>query len=210
MPKVDWAEDVEDAITADDIESAEDGYTQYAGDIPQGGLYRFRLGRMKFREANTGTKGLSIRLSLDGSWKPAHRKYEGCPLWDNVWMTRGSAPFVKAFAAALGVSAADIVNKVVMDEDDVITKIGRKVIKEDEILVYVAVKRGEWPEGSGNWRLEKAGTGFQVVEADDADEEDEEDEESKPAPKKSAAKAAPAKAGKAKAKSRAEDEEAPF
>lgn len=209
MPKVDWAEDVDDAITADDIESAEDGYQQYAGDTPPAGVYRFRIGRIKFRTASTGTKGLSVRMSLDGSWKPAHRKYDGCPLWDNIWMTRGSAPFVKAFAAAIGVSAVDITTKVVRDDDDVITKIGRKLIEEDEIVVYVAVKRGEWPEGSGDFRIEKSGTGFQVVEADDPDDEDEDEDEPEAKPAKKAAKAAPARAAKGKAK-RDADDEAPF
>lgn len=210
MPKVDWADDVADAITAEDIDSAEDGYQQYAGDVPPGGVYRFRIGRIKYREASTGTKGFSVRMSLDGSWKPAHRKFDGCPLWDNVWMTRGSAPFVKAFAAAIGVSSIDITNKVVMDEEEVITKIGRKLIKEDEILVYVSCKRGEWPEDSGNWRLEKSGTGFQVIEADDADadEADEDEAEAEVKPAKKAAKAAPAKA--TKGKRRNDDDEAPF
>lgn len=202
MPKVNWAgEGEEDILTAADIEGAEDGFQAYAGDLPPGGVYRFRIGRMKFTKANSTTsKGLNVRLRLDGSWKANHAKFDGCPLWDTVWITKGSAGFVKAFCQAIGVSAADILNKVVVDEDGYVTKIGTKPIKDDDIVVYVAVKRGEYNDTP---RLEKAGTGYQIVEADgDTDGEETSG---------SAKKAAPAKAAKGKGKkAKNEDDEPPF
>jgi hypothetical protein len=207
MPKIDWAGEDDDALTAEDIEGAEEGFQAYAGEIPPGGVYRFILRRIKFKKASTGTKGLSLRLNLDGSWKPAHRKFDGCPLWDDVWFTKGSAAFVKALAQAIGVSAEDILNKVVVDEDGYVTKIGRKVFTDKEFPVYIAVKRGEYNDEP---RLEKAGTGFQVVEADEDDTEDDTEEEETPKPAKKAAKAAPAKAAKGKGKSRNDDDEPPF
>jgi hypothetical protein len=211
MPKINWAgDDEDDALTADDVEGAEEGFQAYAGEIPPGGVYRFIIRRIKFKKASTGTKGLSLRLNLDGSWKSAHRKYDGCPLWDDVWMTKGSAAFVKALAQAIGVSAQDIIEKVVVDEDGYVTKIGRKVFEDKEYPVYIAVKRGEYNDEP---RLEKAGTGFQVVEADAEPDEDEAEETPRPA--KKAAKAAPAKAaaakaGKGKNKGGNDDDEPPF
>lgn len=210
MPKINWGGD---APTADDVESAEVGFQQYAGEIPPGGVYRFKVGRIKFKEADTGTKGLSVRLVLDGSWKSTHRKFDGCPLWDNVWITKGSAPFIKAFAQAIGVSPNDVLTKCVMDEDSVVTKIGRRTIEEDAITVYVAVRRDPNGYNDSGPRLEKAGTGYQIVDADedDADEDAEEVEEAPAPAKKSTAKPAkPAKGKAGKGKSSKEDEEAPF
>lgn len=210
MPKIDWAGDDEEVLTVEDIEGAEEGYQAYTGEIPPGGVYRFILRRIKFKKASTGTKGLSLRLNLDGDWKSAHRKYDGCPLWDDVWMTKGSAAFVKAFATAIGVSAADILTKVVTDDDGYVTKIGRKSFVDKEYPVYIAVKRGEYNDEP---RLEKAGTGFQVVEADEEEAEPDEEEVEETRPAKKAAKAAPAKAakaGKGKGKSKNEDDEPPF
>jgi len=45
MPKVKWeAADSDNALTADDIETAEDnGFEPYMGEVPRGGVYRFRL-----------------------------------------------------------------------------------------------------------------------------------------------------------------------
>lgn len=204
MPKVAWeAADEDEVLTAEDIDEAEAGYTAYTGEIPRGGVYRFLIGRMRFNKASTGSQGLSVRMRLDGTWKPAHKAYDGCPFWDRIWMTKAAAGFVKAFAMAIGVSSDDIVNKVITDEDGYVTKIGRKKIVEDEIVVYCAVKQETYND---EVRLAKAGTGFQVVETEEP-AEDEADEE----PPKKGAKAAPATAAKGKTKkSKKDDEEPPF
>lgn len=210
MPKVVWAGDDEDALTADEIDEAEDGFQAYTGEVPPGGVYRFKIKRIKFKTSSKDTKGLSARMELDGSWKPGHAKYNGAQLWDDIWMTKGSAAFVKAFAQAIGVTGADLIGKVVIDDDGYVTKIGRKVIEGKELIVYVAVKRETY---EGTERITKAGTGFQIVEDEaDADEDNEEAVEAAKPAKKTAAKAAPAKT-KAKAgknKATADDEEPPF
>jgi hypothetical protein len=201
MPKISWnAADEEQILTADDIDNAEDGFTDYAGDIPPGGVYRFKIKRIKFTEFNSGNQGYLVLMELDGSWKPAHRKFDGCPLWDRVTMTKAAANFAKAFAAGIGVSSADLISRTIVDEDGVVTKIG-KVVPEGK-LVYVSVKRGEY---NGEFRLETANTGYQVV--DEATEDTDADEdEAKPAK----AKAKAGKAAKGGKKSKNEDDEPPF
>lgn len=202
MPKISWAaSDEDDVVTAEDIDSAEEGFATYTGDIPPGGVYRFKLKRSKYTQFGTGNQGFNNLLILDGSWKPAHAKYDGCPLWDKVTMTKAAAAFAKAFAAALGVSAADLIARTVVDEDGVVTKIGKKTIDE-KVVLYVAVKRGMYNEEP---RLETAGTAYQVVEG--AVEKVEDDEEAPPA--KKSAKAAAGKPGK-KNKNKSDDEEPPF
>lgn len=212
MPKISWAAaDEDDLLTAEDIDEAEEGFKPYAGEIPTGGVYRFKWRRAKYKEFGSGNQGLEVLLLLDGSWKPTHRKFDGCPLWDRVVMTKGAAGFVKAFAAALGVSSSDMTSRVVVDEDGIVTKIGKRTIDED-IELYVAVKRGSYNDEP---RLEIAGTGYVVLETDDDEPDDDGDDEAAPPPKKSTAKAAATK-GKATAgakgrnRATADDDEPPF
>jgi hypothetical protein len=201
VPKINWGgADEDELITVEDIETAEEGYAQYVGDMPPGGVYRFMWRRAKYQEFSSGNQGLNVLLLLDGSWKPGHKKYDGCPLWDRVVMTKASSAFVKAFTRALGVSAEDLLKRCIVDEDNIVTKIGKKTINED-IRLYVAVRVGEYNDTP---RLEISGTGYQVVEAEEADEEPA--EEAKPAAKGKATKAAKGKAGKSKA----DDDEPPF
>jgi hypothetical protein len=124
-------------------------------------------------------------------------------------MTKASASFAKAFAAALGVSGADLVSGIIVDEEGIVTKIGKKRITEG-MLFYINVRRGEY---NGETRIERAGTGYQVVEgaAKAAPAVDAEP------PKKGAKAAAPAKEAKvkggkkgAKKGAAAEDDEPPF
>ena len=210
MPKISWAATDDGALTADDIDQAEDGFTPYAGDLPPGGVYRFKLRRMKFKEAGTGTQGINALFELDGGWKKAHAQFDGCPMWDTVWMTKGSAAFAKAFGAALGVTAADLVSRVVTDEDGFITRIGKKTIKEGMVF-YILIKRGTYNDEP---RLERSGTGYQVVESSNPEPDDDADET--PAPKKTAkataGKAAPATTGKKNKQnpSADDDDEPPF
>lgn len=206
MPKINWSgADEDELLTAEDIEGAEEGYQTYAGDLPPGGVYRFKIQRAKYTEFQSRNQGLNIRMELDGSWKREHAKYDGAPLWDRVVMTRAAASFVKAFAAAIGVSAADMINKVIVDEDGYVTKIGR--VSLEGKTVYVAVKRGSYNEEP---RLEIAGTGYQVVEVDDSDAE-EEAPARRPAKAAAGAKAASnGKPAKGKNKGKADDDEPPF
>jgi hypothetical protein len=211
MPKITWAaKDDEEVLSASDIDDAEDnGFTPYTGDIPPGGVYRFRIRRFKYTEFGSGNQGFNNLFELDGSWKPNHEKYDGCPLWDRVVMTKAAASFAKAFAAALGVTSEDLVSRVVVDEDNVVTKIGKKTIKEGMPL-YIAVKRGSYNDEP---RLETVGTGYQVVEADDADTAATDAPAPKKAAKATAGKAAPEPTTKAKgkkSKSKADDDEPPF
>lgn len=199
MPKIAWeAADENEVLTADDIDNAEDGYPEYAGDIPPGGVYRFRIKWAKYTEFNSGNQGFLVLMELDGSWKPSHAKYDGCPLWDRVTMTKSAANFAKAFAAGIGVTSSDLVSRAIVDGEGRVTKIGKVEIEGKDKLVYVAVKRGEYNDTP---RLETAGTGYQVVEASQAEAPAEDAAPGKPGKKD--------KAGKGK-KTKAADEEPPF
>lgn len=199
MPKVKWeAKDADNALTAQDVLDAEEsGFTPYTGDLPRGGVYRFRLKRIKKVDFESGNMGFNNLMELDGSWKPEHAPFDGCPLWDRVTFTKSAAGFVKAFAAAIGVSAQEILGQVVTNEDGYVTKIGKKSFDpsgEKSVLVYVNVKRGSYKDEP---RLEAAGTGYLVLPEQDGTP--------------SAADAEPeGKKGKAKKAKKGKGDEAPF
>jgi len=189
MPKLKWkASDPENALTAADIDAAPDGFQPYTGGIPSGGLYCFYIKRGKHMKFGTGNEGISLLLELDGSWKPKHAEYDGCPMWDRVVMTRSASGFAKAFKTAIGVSSSDLISRIIVDEDGLITKIG-DVSFPGKLRVLVNVRRGEWNDES---RLEKAGSGYFPYE-------DAAEEAPAKGAKKAAAAAKPAKTGKAKA-----------
>jgi hypothetical protein len=216
MPKVKWGG--AEVATASDIDNAEMGFTPYAGDIPPNGVYRFRIERAKQEIFGSGNHGLKVLLTLDGSWKPAHAKYDGCPVWTNVVNTKAAAAFVRAFCEAIGVTSAHFLNATVVDTDKVVTSIGPVKVAGQGLIVYANCKRGKYEE-DGPWRLEGVGTTFIKAPAG-ADEESapdgpqDGDVEDAPAEgkKKKGKKGGKDKAGKKGAESAAaaEDKDPPF
>lgn len=167
MPKAKWTTaSKDDALTAGDIDSAEMDAGAYTGDLPPGGVYRFILKRSQVKTFGSNNMGFNSRLVLDGSWKEAHAKYDGCPLWDRVVLTKAAAAFVKAWAVALGVTSADLISNTVLDAEGYVTSIGKRKIDGQDIPLYVSVKQDPNPEYTA--RLTKAGTGYVVVTEEQA------------------------------------------
>lgn len=142
MPKAKWSNT---DLTPDDIEKAEEREGSYAGPLPTKGVYRFKLKTMKQGVSGAGNDKLVIFVTLDGAWRPEHKKFNGCPMWDHMPLGKESAFRPKALCAALGVTAADLLNKTVVDEDGYVTKIGTKAIKADMPL-FISI-RGKNDEG---------------------------------------------------------------
>jgi hypothetical protein len=136
MGKIKWGGDIEQS----DIDNAEVREGRYIGEIPPSGVYRFRLKSMKVGESNSGNPKLQMFWVIDGSWQAGHKKYDGCPLFDHMPVTKSSAFRAKALCAAIGVSSADFTNKVIADADGYVTKIGKLAVNED-LTVFAAVKK---------------------------------------------------------------------
>lgn len=169
MPKVTWGGD----LTEDDIESAElSNFQPYAGPLPPGGVYRWTLRRAKRGESGTGNPKLETIWLLDGSWKPDHKKYDGCPLWDHMAVVKSMNWRVKAYCAAIGVTSTDFMKRMVVDEENIVQKIGRVKFAPDDNTVeaYINVKREN--DQDGNPRIVLVGY---LTAPEDADEDVEED-----------------------------------
>jgi hypothetical protein len=192
MPKATWSNS---DLNVNDINEAEEREGSYAGPLPTKGVYRFKLKSMKKGESAANNDKITIFVTVDGSWRPDHKKFNGAPMWDHMPLTKEQAWRAKALCAALGVSAADLLNKTVVDDDGYITKIGTKAIKEGMPL-YISVKTRS-QEGYDP-SLQVNGGGYMPAgEADEAQEPGDTDagdeppaETKKGAKKKSGKKAA--------------------
>jgi hypothetical protein len=172
MPKAKWSNT---DLTPDDINNAEQKDGFYAGPLPPKGVYRFKLRTMKQGVSGSGNDKIVVLSILDGSWKPDHKKFNGCPLFDHMPMGKESAWRSKALCAALGVSANDLLNKTIIDDDGYITKIGNKAIKEGMPL-YISVRTEKQEDYDPALKLN--GSGY--MEAQDAIGDDEGDGDAAP------------------------------
>lgn len=168
MPKVKWTSD----ISVEDIEEAT-SIQQYVGKIPPGGIYRFALRQCKTGTSNADNPKLINLWILDGSWRPEHKKFDGCPLWDHLAVTKETAFRVKALCDALGVSYKDFMTKMLVDEEKNVTKIGTLKVQGEDLLVCINVRRDEDPEYGERLVLGKGG--YSPVPEDEEDEEDGEE-----------------------------------
>lgn len=171
MPKVKWGGDLDqDAI--DSAERREGG--DYTGDIPPKGVYRFKLRFSKKDKAkDSGNPKLTSLLVLDGSWKPEHKQYDGCPLWDHMPVTKKTAFRVRAYCDALNITSADFINKMVIDDEGNVQKIGKLKIADEDLLVLVSVKPEKNPEYGD--RLQLAGGYLPFKDEDDDDDDSDGD-----------------------------------
>lgn len=182
MPKATWGD-----FSSADIDSAEqrEGFTPYSGPLPRAGLYRFTAKFMKKGQSNTGNPKMQILWELDGSWKPEHKKYDGCPLWDNMPVMKSTAWRVRAFCDALGLSSKEFQTKILTDEEGKVTKLG-SLGDPAGLQVYVNVSRRPASEGYDE-SLQLNGSGYLAVDEDadeDADEaasdDDDDDDDTEP------------------------------
>lgn len=169
MPKATWGAG-DNPLTADDIDGAERVETRarYSGEVPPGGTYRWRLGRLKKVVSSNGNDMINVMAFLDGTWKPNHKQYDGAPLWDRVVLTNANAKNVANFLDAIGATGADLMKGTIVDEDGFITKLG-KVGDPEGILVYITVQRSKPTPEYPNVRLETAFAPYIMVEDDEDD-----------------------------------------
>jgi hypothetical protein len=171
MPKATWGD-----FSANDIDSAESrgGFTPYSGPIPPSGLYRFTVKQMKKGESQAGNPKIQVVMELDGTWKENHKKYDTCPLFDNMPVMKSTAFRVKAFCEAFGLTSKQFATGLITDEDGKITKLST-LGDPAGIQVYVNVKKRPAENGYDEG-LQLNGTGYLPVDDEDDDEDEDEDE----------------------------------
>jgi hypothetical protein len=169
MPKAKWGSG-EQALTASDIDNAKSNdFSTYIGPIPKGGLYRFIVKSMKQSESSKGNPMLRTIVELDGTWKAAHKQYDGCPLFDYMPVMKSTAFRVKAFCEAFGISSKEFYGSILTDEDGRVTKLA-SAGEPEGLEIYINVKYQPTADGYAE-KIVLNGTGYLPV--DDAPDEDD-------------------------------------
>lgn len=167
MPKATWGSG-DQALSAADIDGADrqEVRKRYSGELPRSGTYRFAIQSIKKDKSSAGNDKLMITLQLDGSWKPNHKQYDGCPVWDHLPIMPQTKERVANFLDAIGATGKDLMNGTVIDERGYVTKLG-SVGDPSGILVYCNVKYV--PAGDYSAKLETDFNPYSRVDDDEAD-----------------------------------------
>lgn len=170
MPKLKWGGPT---ASVDDINNVEDkGYKPYMGSMPPAGVYRFRVISLKQGESGSGNSKLVVFLKLDGSWKKEHKKFDGAPVFDHLPMT--VAGRVRSLVDGLGVTAQDLLNRSIVDDQGKIVRIGNKKI-DDSLTVYVDCQIDS--SGDNGPQLKPRFSGYLAVDEDALGDKDDQDDE---------------------------------
>ena len=169
MPKVKWAGDLD----TDAIESVERSNQDYTGDIPPNGVYRFKLRFSKKDVSSEGNPKLVNLLILDGSWKPEHKKYDGCPLWEHMAVTKKTAFRVRRYCDALNISAADFMGRMIIDDEGYVQKIGKLTIADEDRLILARVVCEKSDEYGDRLGFGKNGGYLPFDDGEDDDDDDD-------------------------------------
>lgn len=168
MPKVKWGGD----LTTDAIDSVEQRERKdYEGKVPPKGTYRFKLRYSKKDVSGQGNPKLVSLLVLDGSWKKEHKQYDGCPFWDHMPVTGKTAFRVRAYCDALNIPSKDFMERMVVDEEGYVQKIGKLKVADEDLLVYLQVTKEDDPEYGERLIFGKRG-GWLPFREDDDEEQD--------------------------------------
>lgn len=167
MPKAKWGAG-DAALTADDINNAEvvEPRVRYSGELPPPGTYRWTIEAMQKAESSNGNDKVVIRMSLDGDWQPNHKKYNGCPVWHHLALTKANAQQVRNFLDAIGGTSADLLNNTIVDENGYISKLGR-VNDPVGLQVFATIQNKKTSKEYPNPGIEVAYAGYIMVEDGD-------------------------------------------
>ena len=142
--------------------------------MPTSGVYRFLKRRAKKEQSKAGNPKLVTIWVLDGSWKPEHKKFDGCPLFDHMAVMKSMNWRVKAYCAAIGVTSTDFMKRMVVDEEGIVQKIGKvKFGPDDSVEAYINVKRDTDENGNPTLSL----VGYLTPPEDEDVEDDVEDDD---------------------------------
>jgi hypothetical protein len=168
MPKAKWGSG-DQPLSAADIDGAEqiETRTRYSGEVPPGGTYRWTIQSLKQDVSkSSGNDLVVVFMTLDGTWKPNHKQWDGAPVWHRLALTQANAGFVRNFLDAIGGTSKDLMDGSIVDENGYITKLGR-VGDPAGLQVYGTVQRRKPTKEYPDTAIEMAYGGYLMVTDDE-------------------------------------------
>lgn len=164
MPKAKWGAG-DKVLTAADIDGAErqEPQKRYSGPLPPAGTYRFEIKSLKQATSGNNNPMVNLFAVLDGTWMPNHEQYDGCPFWDRIPVMDSTKERLANFLDSIGATGADLMEKSIVDENKVITKLG-DVGDPSGIMVYITIKHKKTTKQYPNPGLESAFNAYIPVE----------------------------------------------
>lgn len=144
MGKVKWGNvgGDQEALTADDINSAETGYKPFDGPTPAPGVYRMRIS-LKQQTSSNGNPMINVMgVLVPRGDRKGENKMKGFTAWGRIPVMKSTAFRVRPLLEALKVSATDFLSKTMTDEEGRITRIG-KLNLADGVEVLAELRMGK-------------------------------------------------------------------
>lgn len=177
MPKIKWGDAEPDWDELDDAEYEEgEGYNRYEGPVPPNNtILSGVIKKVWAAESQAGNSMFKVLFEAEGNTGDK-KKYDGCPIWDNVVWTPQTKFRWQPWLDALGLTLREVRGKTITAEDDdnvgtPIMRIG-KVKFSDGVAVRVVTKRESY-QGEPQARIQE----WMSPGDPDSEEDDEEDGE---------------------------------
>jgi hypothetical protein len=164
MPKIKWG------VSGSDVDKVEvedrEEFEPYAGPLPpKNTILLCDIKWIRYTKFNTGNKGLAMLLIVNED-RANYKKFNGCPMWENIVDTPANDWKIRQFCDAIGATGKDWDNCVIDSSDDHnVTKIGR--IAMEGMTVEVRTKRGVNNEDEPRCEVAK----FLPLRDDDGDDQ---------------------------------------
>lgn len=180
MPKVDW----EGNIGSEDIDEfdRDSQYVPYAGPIPPNGVYAFKLKLLRYSEPAEGQKYPKLQVGLElvpREGRPEDKAYvvngQGYFIQDWPPIARHTAFRYVPLLDALGVTGKDFVNRLYVDEDGNITRIG-KWRNTGDVIIGAGIADDVDDKGNARKKINWYGEIDEDVDEDIEDEEYDDDD----------------------------------
>jgi len=180
MPRATWGSGAE-PISRDDLENAQGSrFKRYDGPPPPDGIYAFKVNQLRKGKSRQDNDQLIVGLELvPRKGRTEQVPFKGFYITDYIPVMSSTADRLKPFLDAIGVSAADFMERMDVEKDAnrqgsrSVQKIGRWVFESGKTYVLAEVITGSY---EGKARREIAYGGYwapsEAAAAEPAPEED--------------------------------------
>jgi hypothetical protein len=176
MPKMKWGDAEPDWDELDDAEYEEGDFDRYEGPVPPNNtVLSGVIKKIWGAESQAGNSMFKVLFEAEGN-SGDKKKFNGCPIWDNVVWTPQTKFRWQPWLDAVGLTLKDVRQKTITAEDD--DNVGKPIMRIGKIKftegvdVRVVTKRESY-NGEPQARIQE----WLAPKDADTDEDDDEDDD---------------------------------